>query len=421
MAKEQQTKKSMKASKKKKKSMRVFKAVVITVFILASALFGGGWGYVNYLVSLSNNNDTTEKFDQKNIVKNEGVEDKEEYWTFAIFGVDARDSTLGKGNRSDSIILASLNLKTDEVKLTSIYRDTLVDIPGYGYDKMTHAYAFGGPELAISTLNHNFDLDIKDYVTVNFAVTEDIIDLMGGIEMDIQSNEVKWLNGYVHSLAGEGADTDVKYIDGPGLQTLTGSQAVAYARIRYTGGGDYKRAKRQRMVINAAFEKAQTCSLSTLNEVIQTMFSHINTNLTVTDMLSLVKDIANYKIEDSQGFPYHTKNARVNTYSYQNKGIAVDIPTMLAEDLKTLHYELYGEGTPSTVQAPSDSHLDEDNGVANQSNGYGAGENSTTSEESTTEVTDTTTNPITGKSYTPSEDVQTISEYLTEQANGLGY
>lgn len=411
MAKEKQTK------KKKKSSMKVLKVTVITFFIFVAAIFGGGWGYVNYLVSLTNSNGGAEEFDQKNIVKNEGVEEKEEYWTFAIFGVDARDSSLGKGNRSDSIILASLNLKTDEVKLTSIYRDTLVDIPGYGYDKITHAYAFGGPELAISTLNHNFDLDIQDYVTVNFSVTEDIIDLMGGIEMDIQANEVKWLNGYVGSLAKEGADTEVKYIDGPGLQTLTGSQAVAYARIRYTSGGDYKRAKRQRMVLNAAFEKAQTCSLTTLNQVIQTMFSHINTNLTVTDMLSLAKDVTKYTIKDSQGFPYHTKNARVNTYSYQDKGIAVDIPTMLAEDLKTLHYELYGEGTPSTVEASSDSHLDEDNGVANESNGYSAG--SSTSESTTESTTDT--NETTGKSYTPSEDVQEISAYLTEQAQGLGY
>ena len=404
---------------KKKSSKKVVKIAVITVFMLISAIFGGGWGYVNYLLSLTNDNSTSEqKFDQKKIVKNEGVEDKEEYWTFAIFGVDARDSSLGKGNRSDSIILASLNLKTDEVKLTSVYRDTLVDIPGYGYDKLTHAYAFGGPELAISTLNHNFDLDIEDYVTVNFAVAEDIIDLMGGIEMDIQENEVRWLNGYVRSLAKEGADTEVKYIDGPGLQTLTGSQAVAFARIRYTGGGDFKRAKRQRMVLNAAFEKAKTSNLLTLNEIIQTMFSHINTNLTVTDILNLAKDLTKYTIKDSQGFPYHIKLARAYTYAYQSKKIVVDIPTMLAEDLKTLHYELYAEGTPSTVEAPSDSHLEEENGIANEKNGYDAGQGESTSESST--QSSTTVNQTTGKSYTPSNDVQTISEYLTQQAQGTG-
>ena len=404
-----------KEKKKTKKKVSTLKIAGITFLMLIAIVVGGGYGYVNYLVSLTNT-PTKEEFDQKNIVQNEGVETKEEYWTCAVFGVDARDSTLGKGNRSDSVILASLNLKTNEVTLTSIYRDTLVDIPGYGYDKLTHAYAFGGPELAISTLNHNFDLDIKDYVTVNFAVAEDIVDLLGGVEIDVQPNEVKWLNGYVRSLAREGADTNVKYIDGPGCQTLTGSQAVAYSRIRYTGGGDYKRAKRQRTVLNATFEKAKTCSIGTLNQVIQTMFSHINTNLTVPDMLGLAKDITSYQIKDSQGFPYHTKNARVNTYSYQDSKIAVDIPTMLAEDLKTLHYQLYGEGAPSTVEAPSDSYLEEDNGVANKNNGYGAGQSA---EEGSTEATQV--NPDPEKQYSPSSEVQGISDYLAQQANGLGY
>lgn len=409
----------MTQQKETKKKRGVWKKLGITILMLLSMVVGGGYGYVNYLVSLTNT-PTKEEFNQQNIVQNKGVEKKEGYWTFAIFGVDARDNTLGKGNRSDSVILASLNLATSEVTLTSIYRDTLVDIPGYGYDKLTHAYAFGGPELAISTLNHNFDLDIKDYVTVNFLVAEDIIDLLGGVEVDIQPNEVKWVNGYVRSLAKEGTAIKVKYIDGPGLQTLTGSQAVAYSRIRKTGGGDYKRAKRQRVILNAAFEKAKTCDLGTLNQVIQTAFSQINTNLTVTDLLGLAKDMTSYQIKDSQGFPYHTKNARVNTYSYHTQKIAVDIPTMLAEDLKTLHYQLYGEGTPSEVQAPSDSYLEEDNGVANQNNGYGAGQNSS---ETTTEQTETTTesNTSSGKSYSPSSDVMAISDYLAGQANGLGY
>ena len=291
-----------KEEKKKKKSK--IKPIGITFLVFLSIVVGGAFGYFNYLVSLTKSG-TNEEFNQKNIIQNKEVKNKDEYWTFAIFGVDARNSSLGKGNRSDSVIVASLNLGTNEVKLTSMYRDTLVDIPGYGYDKLTHAYAFGGPELAISTLNHNFDLDIKDYVTVNFAVAEDIIDLLGGVEINVQENEVKWLNGYVHSLAGEGADTKVKYIDGAGLQTLSGSQAVAYARIRYTGGGDYKRAKRQRTVLNAALEKAKTCGIGTLNDVIQTMFSQISTNLTVTDILKLAANINAYEIKDSQGFPYH--------------------------------------------------------------------------------------------------------------------
>ena len=412
------------AKEEKKKKVSGIKIVGTIFLMLIAIVVGGAFGYFNYLISLTNNS-TKEQFNQENIIQNKEVQNKDEYWTFAIFGVDARNSTLGEGNRSDSVIVASLNLGTNEVKLTSMYRDTLVEIPGYGYDKLTHAYAFGGPELAISTLNHNFDLDIKDYVTVNFAIAEDIIDLLGGVEIDVQSSEVKWLNGYVRSLAKEGADTNVKYIDAPGLQTLSGSQAVAYARIRYTNGGDYKRAKRQRTVLNAALAKAKTCGIGTLNDVIQTAFSDISTNLTVTDILKLAANIANYEIKDSQGFPYHIKEARAYTYAFQDRTVAVDIPTMLAEDLKTLHYELYGEGSPSTIEAPSDSHLEEDNGVANGNNGYNAGTTSQAGEESTeaessettTEESADTTEQQEEKEYTPSENAQRISQYLAEQAS----
>ena len=406
-----------KEEKKKKKSK--IKPIGITFLVFLSIVVGGAFGYFNYLVSLTKSG-TNEEFNQKNIIQNKEVKNKDEYWTFAIFGVDARNSSLGKGNRSDSVIVASLNLGTNEVKLTSMYRDTLVDIPGYGYDKLTHAYAFGGPELAISTLNHNFDLDIKDYVTVNFAVAEDIIDLLGGVEINVQENEVKWLNGYVHSLAGEGADTKVKYIDGAGLQTLSGSQAVAYARIRYTGGGDYKRAKRQRTVLNAALEKAKTCGIGTLNDVIQTMFSQISTNLTVTDILKLAANINAYEIKDSQGFPYHIKEAKATTYAYPDRKVAVDIPTMLSEDLKTLHYQLYNEGQPSTVEAPSDSHLDEENGVANENNGYGAGSGTADSVDSNSEENEgdvTEVKEENKKDYSPSQTVQEISDYLTNIAS----
>lgn len=421
-----------KEKKKTKKRFRIWKVIGLTFLLMISSVVGGGVGYLKYLQSTMNQSIGEETFDKKKIVKNKGVQEKEEYWTVALFGLDARDATLGKGNRSDSIMIATLNKATKEVILTSIYRDSFVEIPGYGYDKLTHAYAFGGPELAINTLNYNFDLDIQDYITVNFAVTEKIINQLGGVEVDVKSDEVKWLNGYVRSLAREGADTRVEFIDGPGRQVLTGSQAVAYARIRYTDGGDYKRAKRQRTILNATFEKAKDADLLQLNDIIKTMFAHINTNLSMQDILLLVKDINKYVIKDSQGFPYHTKNARVNTCSYTEQKIAVDIPTMLAEDLKTLHYHLYGVGSPSTVKGLSDSYLGEDNGIANKGNGGEEEERlegtttevvgeETTEEEvpSTTETVDVPVDP--DKQYTPSADVQRISDYLSSQVEYLGY
>lgn len=372
---------------------------------MVSIVIGGGLGYVTYLDSAIAR-PTNEQFNKETIVKNKQVIDnqknKEGYTNIAVFGVDARNSTLGEGNRSDSIIIATINNETKDVKLTSVYRDTLVSIPGHGYDKLTHAYSFGGPQLALSTINQNFDLEITEYVTVNFAIAEDIVDLLGGIDIDIDSSEVKWLNGYVRSLAKQGADTNVKFIDGPGVQTLSGSQAVAYSRIRYTSGGDYKRAKRQRTVLNAALEKAKKSDIKTLDSIIQSVVGDIYTSLTTTDILNLAKDVLAYNIGDSQGFPYHVKNGRVLTVASPANKTFVGIPSMLSEDVRTLHYVLYGIGHPSTEVGISDSTMTEDNGMANRIDGEEApgiiqGGGSTT---------DST------KDYEPSEMVKSISNEL---------
>lgn len=404
------------AKEKKQKKRSIGKIIATCVLIVISAVVGGGLGYVAHLDSQIQRPDQTE-FDKDKIATNEEVKSQEEYTSIAIFGIDARNHSLGEGNRSDSIIIATINNNTKEVKLTSIYRDTLVQIPDKGYDKITHAYMLGGPELALSTINQNFDLNITDYVTVNFAIAEDIIDMLGGVEIDVQPSEVKWINGYVTSLAKEGADTNVKLIAGSGRQTLTGSQAVAYSRIRYTSGGDYKRAKRQRTVIDAALSKASASDLTTLDTIIQSTAKDIYTNFSIMEILNLAKDVTAYRIGDSQGFPYHVKEARCyDTYAQAGRGTAVGIPTMLAEDLKTFHYVLYNEGAPSTVHAQSDSMMNEDNGSANAYNGYGGNATTSTTEEPAINSSESTTQQSTDsalhKSYEPSQTAQSISAEL---------
>lgn len=386
---------------------KIIKTTIILILFVLAAGTGMGMGYVAHLDSKIQR-PTKNEFDKSKIVvnKEQPIEDEEEYKSIAIFGIDARNHSLGEGNRSDCIIIASINNKTKDVKLTSVYRDTLVQVPGHGYDKLTHAYAFGGPELALSTMNLNFDLNITDYVTVNFSIAEDIIDLLGGVTINVDPSEVKWVNGYVRSLAKEGADTNVSYISGSGEQVLTGSQAVAYTRIRRTQGGDFKRAKRQRIMMDAALAKAKTQNLATLNSIIEAVSQDIYTNFTTTEILNLAKDIFKYEIKDSEGFPYHVKNAKVLTPSSNGLLTAVGIPSTLAEDLKTLHFELYGEGSPSTQEAPSDSIFssDTDQSTANTASTEDAATNQTAQEDSTPSTTK--------KEYSPSQTTVGIDQEL---------
>lgn len=386
------------------------KIVFISLLFVLAAVIGGLAGHYTYLLSAITV--SKEIYNKENIKVNDPEQKKEGYTTIALFGVDARDATVDKGNRSDSVIIITINNSTNEVKLTSIYRDTLVLIEGHGYDKLTHAYSFGGPELAVNTLNHNFDLNITDFITINFKIAENVIDALGGVEVDVQSSEVKWINGYVRSLAREGAETTVKYIDGPGLQTLTGSQAVAYTRIRYTAGGDYKRAKRQRTVINAALKKVQNSDLSTINNIITSVINDVRTNYTLDEVLSLASNVTKYKIQDSQGFPYHVKNGRIFNGLSAN-GAAVDIPFNLYEDVKSLHYILYNIGSMGHVDGISDSQLNEENGSVNDADNttLNPPENATVQDSSAATSTSPADDPVT-KPFEPSEAVKIISQEL---------
>ena len=255
------------------------------------------------------------------------------YTNFVIFGVDSRSNSLTKATRSDTIMLVGINNKTKEVKLCSIYRDTYVDVPSHGYTKINHAYAYGGYSLALSTINQNFDLNVTQYVTVNFYAVTRIIDLLGGITLDIEQNELKWLNGYLKEINRVNG-TSVSGLSHAGTQTVNGSQALAYARIRYTAGGDYKRAERQRIVVEKIFEKAKKSNLSTITAIINEMLPKVATNITTVQILSLGKDILNYTIKDSIGFPFEKKSQKINRVSYV-------LPINLSNNVISLHEYLF--------------------------------------------------------------------------------
>ncbi len=318
----------MAQEKKKKKKSRLV-AILFAEIVLLLLIFAG------FKIYSTMNKIQHDDSEDQYIIKNEEVEVIGGYRSIAIFGVDSRDNAMKKSTHSDTIIVASIDNKTKDVKLASVYRDTYVNIPDEGYDKINAAYFKGGYSLALSTLNKNFDLDIKEYVTVNFRAVVKAVDTLGGITLDIQDNELKYLNGYVRELNRING-TDVKGLDSAGTQTVNGTQATAYARIRYTKGGDFKRTERQRIVIDKIFQKVKGSDLATINSFIDTVFPDIYTNLEISEMLNLAKDILSYDIVDQTGFPFEKDAHNYNKVSYV-------FPINLQDNVVRLHEFLYNE------------------------------------------------------------------------------
>lgn len=313
-----------KSNKKKGRLVGIF---IVELLLLVLILIG-------FKVYTSLNKINRDAEDDHKIEKNEEVA-LDGYRNIVIFGVDSRENYTKDSTHSDVIIIASINNKTKDVKLVSIYRDTYVNIPGIGYKKINAAYFNGGYSLALSTINKNFDLDATEYVTVNFKAVVNVIDLLGGIELDIQENELKYLNGYVKSLNKINGTNSPK-VKSAGKQLVNGTQATAYARIRYTSGGDFKRTERQRIVIQKIFEKVKKSDLSTINDIIDEMLPQVATNLKSTEILSLAKDVLSYDIIDQTGFPFE-KDA--HTY----KKVSYVFPIDLAANVSELHSYLFDE------------------------------------------------------------------------------
>ena len=275
------------------------------------------------------------------------------YRNIALFGIDARKDTFSKGYRSDCIMILSLNEQTNEAKITSVYRDTYLNIDDYGLDKVTHAYSYGGAKLALNTLNKNLDLNITEFVAVNFDTVRTVVDSVGGIDMHITSEETKYINFYINELNGI-FGTSSKNITKVGDYTLDGVQALAYSRIRYTEGGDYKRTERMRDVLSLVFEKVKNLSIPELDKLSNEILPHISTNITSDEIVAMLPLVAKINITDSFGWPYETNGSMI-------KGVYYTVPEDLEEDVSKLHKELFNEEdyTPSkTVQSISDKIKD---------------------------------------------------------------
>ena len=314
-----------KEEKKTKKGNKVVKGILmalIIIILLIGAVVGYGYWFVQNKVS---------KIQQVEVDKNEieittGVEEElADYRNIAILGIDSRQDSYSLGNRSDCIVIASINNKTKEVRLVSVYRDTYLELTGRSLDKVTHAYSYGGPTLALSTLNTNLDLDITEFVTVNFEAVKEIVNDLGGVTITVTDAEATQISG----------------INEAGTYTLNGEQALAYARIRKIDT-DYKRTERMRNVMAACLEKVKKMSVSELNAITDKVLPRIYTNIDSNEIVSLIPTVASYKITESKGWPPTVEGKIIN-------GVWYGVPVTLESSVKELHRKLFDDEdyTPS--------------------------------------------------------------------------
>lgn len=332
-----------KMSAKKRKARKRRKIIIFSVeIVLILVLLGVVY---TVLKATGGQGPSIAEWDDSDIVvnkdvqeKNENAEEEDPYWTIALFGVDASTSDqLYTGSRSDSTMIASINKETGEIKLVSIYRDTYLNVGTDKYAKSNAAYSAGGAKQAINMLNMNLDLSIDDFVTVGYQALTDVIDGLGGVWIDVDSEEIKHINNYQIGVS-ETLKCDYTPVTETGYQKLDGLQATAYCRIRQTLGDDFKRAERQREVLKAIEAEAKNASLSTLTSTFSEAMPNIYTSIGQDDIIALLGKIADYKISEENGFPQSTLRT---TAIIGGQGDCV-IPTDLTANVVWLHEFLYG-------------------------------------------------------------------------------
>ncbi|MDD7794980.1 LCP family protein [Clostridium sp. 'White wine YQ'] len=285
-------KRSNRSSKKPKKKKIIILSVL--AFILIIAAIGIGYAY-----ALLHKVDTV-KIDKQDLGVSQTVDEQyKDVTNIALFGIDATDNEAG---RSDAIMILTIDNKRNNVRLSSIMRDSYVNIKGHGEDKITHAYAFGGPELAISTLNTNFDLNIKDFATVNFSSLPKVINDLNGIDINLTSGDLKYINGYIDSLNKVNNTSSPHNLTGTGVHHLDGTQALAYCRIRYDGG-DQERTQRQRTVLDALFQKIKATNKTKYPSILNELLPLVQTSLSSTDLLKLATNATSLSTLEQDRFP----------------------------------------------------------------------------------------------------------------------
>lgn len=315
-------KKTEKESKTKKpKKKRGFLARLVLLILLFTIVGGGTYFAFHY------------------------VKNQKGYYTVAVFGVDSRDGNVGKGALSDVNMIVNVNRETGDIQLVSIYRDmySMIDSDGK-FHKFNQAYVEGGPEQAMQTLNRNLDLDLKEYITVNWKAVIDAINILGGVDLEVTDAEFKYLNSFIAKTV-EATGVGSHELEHAGMNHLDGVQAVAYARLRLMDT-DFNRTERQRKVVSLAFDKAKNANFSTLYSILVAVLPQTSTNVGINDLIPFAKDISKYHLSETAGFPFDKDTKKMHKRDYV-------VPITLKSNVIALHQMLFGK-IPGYTYTPSE-------------------------------------------------------------------
>lgn len=299
------------------------------------------------------------------------MKDRDGYWNIAVFGVDSRDGGLEKGALADVQMIASINKKTGEIRLVSVYRDTYVQINNDGdFHKINEAYFKGGHKQALDTLKRNLDIDVDDYATFNWKAVADAINILGGVDLEITDSEFAYINSFITATV-ESTGIGSFQLEHPGMNHLDGVQAVAYSRLRLMDT-DYNRTERQRKVVSLALEKAKQADFNTLKGLAGVMLSEISTSVGLEDVLPLVKNVNRYYLGQTGGFPFAKTTALVGK-------LDCVIPMTLESNVVFLHQFLFDQDsyTPSASVKKISGIISERTGIYEEGKSAGADTNLT--------------------------------------------
>ena len=401
---------------KKRKVLFVLEIIVLLLFIGGLYVYG----------QISSRLDKIEQpeLDEEKVIVNQEAPKMTGYKTYVLFGIDTRgEESQYSAQNSDTMIIVSVNNDTKEVRMVSVYRDTLLNVGDETYTKANAAYAYGGPEQAISMLNTNLDLDITDYATADFSALVEVVDDLGGLDMPLSYAEIEHMNNYcveTSKLTGK----DYTPIEKPepkpedqeaivGTYHLNGVQVTSYCRIRYTASLDMGRTERQRRVLGMLFDKAKIAGLSSIFKIMDDVFPMVTTSLSKQDILGLIPTLVGYKFTDSTGFPQKFKFSNI-------KG-SIIVPTDLENNVVELHKFLYDDQdyTPSSEVVTRSNKILEIVGGESQLD-----DAAKTTTQDTTNTTDTfvwSENNTSDSSYDTSGDYSYDNDYDNDYSGGGDY
>ena len=332
-------------SRKKRIRKKRILLVVEVVILLLLAVFALGSGWLRNKMNLIHFSSTDEgrlitatEANGGTVVDEAALEGKD---MIALVGIDSREDA--GGNNSDTMIIAAIDHDNKSIRLVSLYRDTYLNIGDDVYTKCNAAYSKGGATQMLSMMNTNMDLDLTEYMSVHFDAVVDVIDVLGGLDIPLSKEEMDLVNGYnaeTSRVTGHEFKEITIPLDMPDdeywVRHLDGSQALSYGRIRYTAGNDFRRTARQRLLLSLMLQKAKEADLSTQNEILNKVLPKVETNIEPSKLISLVKPLISYTIEDSVGFPFDHYEDRG-----EKTGLDCVLPATLESNVRLLHRFLF--------------------------------------------------------------------------------